>query len=102
VQSTPREIGDKTLLYWSLIDARHRKTGACRHFNLSTNLEDPYPSSIAIVKEGNDSFLLMRFAEDWQFITDTWHESLEEAFGQAEFEFEGVSKTWQMGDGTNE
>jgi hypothetical protein len=40
----------------------------------------------------------MRFDKDWQFITDTWHESLEEAFRQAEFEYEGVSKTWREPD----
>ncbi len=27
-------------------------------------------------------------------ITDTWHATLEEALEQAEFEYEGVSKTW--------
>ena len=37
----------------------------------------------------------MRFADGWQFITDTWHETLDEAFRQAEFEYEGVSGTWQ-------
>jgi hypothetical protein len=26
----------------------------------------------------------MRFAEGWQLITDTWHETLEEAFGPFE------------------
>jgi hypothetical protein len=33
--------------------------------------------------------------KEWHHITDTWHESLEEAKRQAEFEYEGVSATWR-------
>jgi hypothetical protein len=31
---------------------------------------------------------------DWNVVTDTWHESVDEAKEQAEFEYEGISKTW--------
>lgn len=56
---------------------------------------DPTPNIIAIVGGSSTGFYLMRFAEGWHFITDTWHETLDEAFEQAEFEYEGVSQTWQ-------
>ena len=91
--SVPRTIGDRPVVCWSQIDERHRITGACRHVNLSTGQEDPVPRFIAIVG-GPGSYDLMRFTDTWDFITDTWHESLDEALHQAEFEYEGVSKTW--------
>jgi hypothetical protein len=31
---------------------------------------------------------------EWDSVTDTWHQTLEEAKEQAEFEYEGVSETW--------
>ena len=34
------------------------------------------------------------FDETWQPVTDTWHETLEDAKHQAEFEYEGVASTW--------
>lgn len=91
----PTMIGEFPVLHWTTIDSRHRVTGACRHFNLITDTDDPVPSAIAIVGGGTVGFYLMRFAEGWRCITDTWHETLEEAFDQAEFEYEGVSLTWQ-------
>jgi hypothetical protein len=33
---------------------------------------------------------------EWNTVTDTWHKTLEEALEQAEFEYEGVSKTWNV------
>lgn len=94
--SFPATIGDMQMLHWSPIDARHTVTGACRHFNLSTGCEDPVPSVIAIVTGGADQFFLMQFNSDLQFITDTCHETLDEAFSQAEFEYKGISATWQV------
>ena len=95
MHSAPKTIGDLPVLSWTPIDLRHRVTGACRHFNVSTGSDDSIPNIIAIVGGGAAGFYLMRFAEGWQFITDTWHETLDEALRQAEFEYNGVSGTWQ-------
>lgn len=91
--SIPKEIGGLPVVRWSPIDTRHRVTGACRHFDLSKGTEDPVPAIVAIVGRG-PNFYLMRFDNEWQFITDTWHESLDGALAQAEFEYEGISNTW--------
>lgn len=94
----PTLIGDLLVLYWSPIDSRHQVTGACRHVDLSTDTNDRIPGMIAIVGSKPSGFYLMRFTDDWQFITDTWHESVEEAYSQAEFEYVGVTQTWQATD----
>jgi hypothetical protein len=46
--------------------------------------------------QSNDAqeFYLFGCDADWNVVTDTFHMSLDEAKEQAEFEYEGVSKTW--------
>jgi hypothetical protein len=98
VSKAPTKIDDLPVLQWTPIDSRHRVPGSCRHFNMSTDFVDPTPNIIAIVGGGPSGFYLMRFAEGWKFITDTWHQTLDEAFAQAEFEYEGCGRTWQTVD----
>ena len=33
---------------------------------------------------------------EWNSVTATWHETLQQALDQADFEYEGVSKTWNI------
>jgi hypothetical protein len=47
---------------------------------------------------GEDAFYLFGCDPDWQSITDTWHQTLEEAQEQAEFEYERVSQTWTFAE----
>ncbi len=52
-------------------------------------------SGLAICQVGyGQEFYLFGCDHDWNVVTDTWHQSLDEAKGQAEWEYEGVSKTW--------
>jgi hypothetical protein len=43
---------------------------------------------------GTQEFYLFGCDSDWNVVSDTWHQSLNEAKEQAEFEYEGISKTW--------
>lgn len=49
---------------------------------------------IICFNESEQAFYLFGCDEDWQVVTDTWHQTLDEAKHQAEFEYEGISKTW--------
>ena len=44
--------------------------------------------------EHEQAYYLYGCDEDWKTVTDTWHTSLADAKDQAEFEYEGVSRTW--------
>jgi len=44
--------------------------------------------------EGETAYYLFGCDADWNTVTDTWHETLEGALQQAEFEYEGISRTW--------
>ena len=51
---------------------------------------------IIIRDDPHNYYYLFRCDNKWNDITDTWHESLEEAKDQAEFEYTGISKKWQL------
>jgi hypothetical protein len=44
---------------------------------------------------GDTAYYLFGCDEAWRTITDTWHETLQRAREQAEFEYEGVTSTWE-------
>jgi hypothetical protein len=43
---------------------------------------------------GMSEFYLFGCDAEWNTVTDTFHETLEEAKHQAEFEYEGTRTTW--------
>jgi hypothetical protein len=52
-------------------------------------------AGLAVCKYDNaQGFYLFGCDQNWQSVTDTWHQTLEDAMYQAEFEYEGVAKTW--------
>ena len=52
-------------------------------------------AGLAICSCGEGSaFYLFGCDPEWSVVTDTYHDSLDDAMDQAEFEYEGVSKTW--------
>jgi len=44
--------------------------------------------------EKEDAFYLFGCDAEWNSQTDTWHQTVEEAKEQAEFEYQGTSGTW--------
>jgi len=91
----PKILGGATLVRWSLVDARHRPTGNAQQVVAGT-LRGPAAGLAICQAEGEDAYYLFGCDERWKTVTDTWHETLEEALQQAEFEYEGVSATWNI------
>ncbi|HKQ37770.1 MAG TPA: hypothetical protein VJ063_06800 [Verrucomicrobiae bacterium] len=81
------------MICYSPIDERHRFTGACKQI-VAGQLVGAM-SGLAICQyAGEGAFYLFGCDSDWQAVTDTWHQTLDDAKHQAEFEYEGISKTW--------
>jgi hypothetical protein len=57
----------------------------------------PTPAWVEIAEE-KEGFFLLHFDENREFFSDTWHESLDEAKRQAEFEFSIPSDGWIVVD----
>jgi len=90
----PESINGMIVVCWTFIDERHRPTRGTQH-TVGGEVMGP-AAGLAICKDdGKDSCLLFYCDENWDSKTDTWHENLPYAKEQAEFEYEGSSKTWK-------
>ena len=91
---TPASIGNAKVIAFTAVDQRHHPTGACRHV-VAGELLGPV-AGLAICKyEADPGYYLFYCDHEWHTITDTYHDSVEAAKHQAEFEYTGVSSTWQ-------
>lgn len=90
----PKEIGGARVALYTPIDERHRHTGNCKQIVAGVLMGSS--AGLAICQyQGEDAFYLFGCDANWETVSDTWHETLEDAKAQAEFEYEGVNATWQ-------
>jgi hypothetical protein len=97
VKSVPREIDGAQVVLFTVLDNRHRPTGQCRHEVGGIRVGQFLGLAICNYPD-QDGYYLFRCDGNWNTVTDTFHESLDDAKAQAEFEYKGVSETWQMPD----
>ena len=89
----PSIVGGARVVCYTPIDERHTKTENTVH--LASGHEIPDPKGLAICQyDGEEFFYLFGCNENWESQSDTWHETLDDAKDQAEFEYEGTSPTW--------
>jgi hypothetical protein len=94
VDPAPEDIGGFEVVCYTPIDDRHHATGRASHTIRGANAPDP--AGLAICRDDRGgTFYLFYCDEDWEPMTDTWHQTLDGAKDQAEREFEGVSETWE-------
>jgi hypothetical protein len=90
----PAAIKGASILCYSFIDQRHRPTGACAH-RVDGELVGA-ASGLAVCRYGEDAGVILYYCDErWQVMTHAHHQTLDEAKDQAEFEYEGVSATWE-------
>jgi hypothetical protein len=88
----PSTLGRTRVICFSPIHERHRCTG--RPFvNFCGRLA--VIAGLAVCQAGPDSFFLFGCDSDWNPIWDTWHQTLEDARGAGEEEYQGISQTWE-------
>ena len=98
MKKVPNEIDRARVVLYTPIDERHKHTGNCQQI-VAGELMGPAAGLAICQYEGEDSYYLFGCDENWDTVTDTWHETLEEAKAQAEFEYEGVTATWRQPNG---
>ena len=93
MKKIPASIGSATVISYTPIDGRHKATEKTRHI-VGGQVQSPM-AGLAICQYPEDSGYYLFYCDaDWTEVTDTWHASIEDAKHQAEFEYEGSSKTW--------
>ncbi len=74
---------------------RHEPTGKTRHYHGAVLL--PSPTELRIVKYPEDAgFYLLHFDAEGAELTDTYHDTLEDAQAQAEWEFQIAPAEWEV------
>jgi hypothetical protein len=94
----PKFLGTKgtyTVVRWAVIDTRQRPSGNCRQV-VAGELQGPAARLAICQGERETGYYLFGCDAAWNTKTDTWHETLEGAMGQAEFEYAGVTATWNV------
>ncbi len=81
------------VICYSPIDERHRFTGKTKQI-VGDRLMGAMSGLAICQPNGSSEFYLFGCDADWSVVTDTLHESLDEAKRQAEFEYDGIGKTW--------
>jgi hypothetical protein len=90
----PNIVGNAKVICYTTIDERHRHTGNTKQIWNGVLLGPA--SGLAICQYPNESsFFLFGCDDKWNVRSDTWHETLDDAIRQAEFEYEGSQQTWQ-------
>ena len=80
-----------------VLEARHQPTGKTRHYHGKREL--PPAAVLKIGKyDGEEGFYLFYFDADGHELTDTFHDTLEEALAQAEWEYGVEPDEWRAGD----
>jgi hypothetical protein len=97
VSAAPWFIGGSPVVAYARLDGRQRPTGNTRHLANGTLLGPA--AGLAICRLADGGFYLFGCDAGWNPITDTWHETLDDALHQAEFEYEGVGSTWEWPEG---
>jgi hypothetical protein len=86
--STDREI---------ILKPSHQPTGRTQHFRDGTTLPSPHRLRITSF-EGDPGFYLLYLDEAGRELTDTYHDTLEQAFEQAQWEFGVLPTEWSIID----
>ena len=93
MEACPQTIDSANVLAWAAIDDGVQATGNTIHRRGGEVLNPASKLAICRYEEEN-SYYLFYCDENWEVITDTWHQSMDDAKSQAEFEYLGITNQW--------
>ena len=89
----PIKIDGADVIAYIILNQKHQKSGKTSHY-INDALVTEF-SGLAICKYADsEEFYLFYCNESWECITDTYHETVESAIDQAEFEFITSKSDW--------
>ena len=89
----PSTVGGARVVCYTPVDERHSKTENTVHLVIGEEVADP-KGLVICQYDGDDAYYLFGCNEQWESQSDTWHQTVDEAKDQAEFEYAGTSRTW--------
>ena len=94
MMNVPDFIDGARVVMFAQIDSRHRATGKCEQI-VAGAISGPAAALAICHYDGEAGYYLFGCDSHWNSVTDTLHETVEEAQAQAEFEYQGVTSAWQ-------
>jgi hypothetical protein len=94
LEPVPDSIDSAKIILYTDIDNRHIKTDNTKHIVAGQAITEI--SGLTICKyDDTDGYYLFYCDENWKVLNDTFHDTLELAKQQAEFEFKNSISTWR-------
>src|SRR5438105_14049384 len=94
MNACPPKIYEAPVVAWATIGPGVRPTGNTVH-SVDGRVAGP-AAGLAICQAADGrGFYLFYCDSAWDEFTDTWHQSIDDAKAQAEFEYAGVSAHWR-------
>ena len=94
----PKQLDEAEVLLYTSIDRKHEATAGCRHTVGGELMGSAAGLAVCRYAQEDSGYYLFYCDEDWNVLTDGWHETLEGAKDQAEFKYKGVTTTWQKAE----
>ncbi len=88
----PDMIGKARVICYAVVNLS-LPTGSTQHFVNGKLQEAAYGLAICQYKPG-DGYYLFYCNSDWVGFADTWHETIDDAKDQAEYEYAGIANSW--------
>jgi hypothetical protein len=88
----PDIIGNAAVVCSAIVD-KSLPTGNTQHYGYGGLLGPAYGLAICRSKQAA-GYYLFSCDSNWKEFADTWHETVEDAMEQAEFEYDGISDSW--------
>jgi hypothetical protein len=77
------------------LDIGEQRTGKTVHKVAGVEMP-PFRGLVIIEENLAGPYYLLYCDDEWNSLTDTWHETLEDAKAQAQFEYEGIAQAWEV------
>jgi hypothetical protein len=94
MKACPPKIYDAPVVAWAIVSAGIQPTGNTVH-HVNGHLIGPVAGLAICQSTDGRGFYLFYCDSAWHELTDTWHQSLDDAKGQAEFEYLGIESHWR-------
>jgi hypothetical protein len=94
MKTCPTVLDGAVVVFFARIDHRQRFTKATAQ-RVNGAVLSPAAGFPICQYHDDSAFYVFHCDSDWNVVADTWHESQENARRQAEFEYAGVSATWE-------
>lgn len=88
----PNVIGNARVIYYAVVNLC-LPTSNTQHYANGKLLGIAYGLAICRYKP-NNGYYLFYCNDQWREFADTWHETIDEAKDQAEFEYTGIINNW--------